>query len=138
MLDDSVTSYYIMYYLDYFTQKMVFTSKLTYSLLFISILINQSINHPINHPINHSFRCKIIGPKFEAIAEITPEAAFYKVDVDEASDVAGACGISAMPTFQFYKGGEKIDELCGADESKLKKLVLKHKVDIIIACCLLQ
>lgn len=124
MLDDSVTSYYIMY-LDYFTQKIGFHIK-TNLLTLINIYPYQSINQP-THPINHSFRCKIIGPKFEAIAEITPEAAFYKVDVDEASDVAGACGISAMPTFQFYKGGEKIDELCGADETKLKALVLKHK-----------
>ena len=28
-------------------------------------------------------------------------------------DVAAACGISAMPTFQLYSNGVKIKELCG-------------------------
>ncbi len=68
----------------------------------------------------------MIGPIFESIASETPSVIFYKVDVDAASDVAGHCGISAMPTFQFFKNGEKIDELCGADEQKLRSNIAKH------------
>lgn len=46
--------------------------------------------------------------------------------MDEASDVSSHCSISAMPTFKFYKGGEQIDELCGADEDQLKSKITKH------------
>jgi thioredoxin 1 len=39
------------------------------------------------------------------------------------------CGISAMPTFQFYKNGEKVDELCGANEAALEELIAEHAYD---------
>lgn len=41
--------------------------------------------------------------------------------------VAAECGVKAMPTFQFYKKGTKIDEMNGADKDKLVALVQKHK-----------
>ena len=34
-------------------------------------------------------------------------------------DVAAECGISAMPTFQLYSNGVKVQEMTGADETKL-------------------
>lgn len=61
------------------------------------------------------------------MAEENPEAEFVKVDVDSADDVAAECSIRAMPTFHFYKGGEKIEEMMGADQNKLASLVAKHK-----------
>ena len=70
--------------------------------------------------------CKQIGPKFDAIAAKTPGAVFVKVDVDKNEEVAAECGIESMPTFQVYRAGEKVDELSGANESGLRKLVSKH------------
>ena len=70
--------------------------------------------------------CQMIAPKYEAMAAKFPEVSFYKVDVDDQDDVAHACGISAMPTFQFYKGGKKVDEMKGADVAKLLSLVQKY------------
>jgi hypothetical protein len=32
-----------------------------------------------------------------------------------------------MPTFHFYKGGEKIEEMMGADKNKLATLIELHK-----------
>lgn len=40
--------------------------------------------------------------------------------------VAQECGISAMPTFQVWRGNQKVDELVGASKDKLKALVWKH------------
>jgi thioredoxin 1 len=41
--------------------------------------------------------------------------------------VAAGCGIRVMPTFQFFKNGEKIDEMLGADQNKLKDMITKYK-----------
>eukprot|EP00429_Kryptoperidinium_foliaceum_P062368 CAMPEP_0176099668 /NCGR_PEP_ID=MMETSP0120_2-20121206/49987_1 /TAXON_ID=160619 /ORGANISM="Kryptoperidinium foliaceum, Strain CCMP 1326" /LENGTH=98 /DNA_ID=CAMNT_0017433707 /DNA_START=24 /DNA_END=320 /DNA_ORIENTATION=+ len=71
--------------------------------------------------------CKFIGPFFDNLATENPEVEFVKVDVDDADDVAAACSIQAMPTFHFYKGGEKVDEMMGADQGKLTQLVAKNK-----------
>merc|ERR1712012_380590 len=67
--------------------------------------------------------CQKIGPKFAELSEKEEYAnlEFIKVDVD-ASSIAGDCGVSAMPTFHFYKKGEKVDELVGASEEKLVEL----------------
>ena len=67
------------------------------------------------------------GPIFEAMAGEFPGVDFFKVDVDEAEDVAAACGIQAMPTFQVFKDGAKVDEMKGADQAGLKALVTKHQ-----------
>jgi|TARA_B100001113_G_C20981918_1_gene566472 thioredoxin 1 len=66
--------------------------------------------------------CKAIGPYFEELATKFPDVEFVKVDVDELDDVAAACGISAMPTFQLYSNGVMVKEMCGADRAKLEAL----------------
>ena len=42
-------------------------------------------------------------------------------------ETSAACGIQAMPTFQFYKNGTKVAEVTGADEKKLRATVAEHK-----------
>ncbi|XP_067839669.1 thioredoxin-like isoform X2 [Heptranchias perlo] len=51
--------------------------------------------------------CKMIKPKFAEFAEQYTNVIFCQVDVDEAEDVAQNCGVNSMPTFQFYKNGNK-------------------------------
>lgn len=51
---------------------------------------------------------------------------FFTCDVDDADDVAAKCGVAAMPTFQFYKNGMKIQEMLGADQTRLLSLIQKH------------
>jgi thioredoxin 1 len=50
---------------------------------------------------------------------------FAKVDVDEVQDLAQELGVRAMPTFQFFKGGEKVDELVGASPQALESALAK-------------
>uniref|UniRef100_A0A3Q2VPU2 Thioredoxin n=1 Tax=Haplochromis burtoni TaxID=8153 RepID=A0A3Q2VPU2_HAPBU len=69
--------------------------------------------------------CQRIAPVYEKMAA-APENAnviFLKVDVDAAHDVSSSCGIRSMPTFQFYKNGQKLHEFSGADQATLLKKV---------------
>ena len=43
--------------------------------------------------------------------------------LDESPDVAFEYGISAMPTFMFFKNGEKIETVIGANVGKLQASV---------------
>lgn len=66
--------------------------------------------------------CKQISPVFSRLATQHSTSAtviFAQVDVDQAKDVAQLCGIAAMPTFQFFRQGRKVDEVKGADVQQL-------------------
>merc|ERR1712146_298075 len=71
--------------------------------------------------------CQFIAPKFAEMDNENPYIEFIKVDVDENDETAAACGISCMPTFQFYKNGEKVDELQGASEDQLRAKIAALK-----------
>lgn len=59
--------------------------------------------------------CKMIAPYVEKFSEMHKNVEFYKVDVDEVSDVAVAYGISAMPTFVVFKQGKVVEKIVGAN-----------------------
>ncbi|XP_058886312.1 thioredoxin-like isoform X2 [Acipenser ruthenus] len=51
--------------------------------------------------------CKMISPVFEDVAEM--------------------CKVSSMPTFQFFKNGQKVEEFSGANKDKLSEMLMKYK-----------
>ncbi|KAJ5496883.1 Thioredoxin, partial [Penicillium fimorum] len=59
--------------------------------------------------------CKVIAPVLEKLSDAHPEVQFYKVDVDALAQVAAENKVSAMPTFHFYNGGERKQEVKGAN-----------------------
>ena len=69
--------------------------------------------------------CKMIAPKYEAFSQAYTKAVFLKLDVDEVPDVAEKAEVRAMPTFQIYVKGQKVDEIVGADPSKLEIAIKK-------------
>ncbi|AWO97473.1 Thioredoxin isoform 5 [Scophthalmus maximus] len=74
--------------------------------------------------------CKLIGPYYDQLSESAEfsDVVFLLVDVDEAArDVAQSCGISAMPTFQFYKNGNMVDHFTGASQDKLLQFLRRLK-----------
>jgi thioredoxin 1 len=54
---------------------------------------------------------------------------FFKVDTDEAREVANKCGIRAVPTFQVFKAEKMFEEMVGANEKRrgLMALITKNK-----------
>ncbi|ODV78055.1 thioredoxin [Suhomyces tanzawaensis NRRL Y-17324] len=70
--------------------------------------------------------CKALEPIFDMLAQRVPEVQFGRVDVDAAQDVAGEYGITAMPTCLFFKDGQKVDTIIGANPPKLVELIQKH------------
>ena len=71
--------------------------------------------------------CQRIAPIFEQMSNDYGEVQFVKVDVDANAETAQACGVQCMPTFQFFKNGQKIDEMSGANDAALKAKVEQHK-----------
>ena len=63
--------------------------------------------------------CQRIAPAYADLSLKYGDCVFLKVDVDKAKDVSSHCGVRCMPTFQFYKGGEKVDTFEGADAGKI-------------------
>lgn len=65
--------------------------------------------------------CKKIFPSVDALSkEYNNQILFVKVDVDEYEELSEECGITAMPTFLFYKNLKQVDKLEGANEEELK------------------
>jgi thioredoxin 1 len=74
----------------------------------------------ISKVTRHIGPCKVISPVVEGFSREFEDVAFYKVDVDDNPDIARELGVRAMPTFFFFKGGEKVADVVGADARKLK------------------
>lgn len=74
--------------------------------------------------------CRAVGPVIDELAETyAGRAAVVKVNVDEAQDVAVEYGISSIPAFILFKGGEAKDRLTGAvSGDKLSSLIDGHLV----------
>jgi Thioredoxin len=51
---------------------------------------------------------------------------FVKVDVDRLRDLSRKLKISAMPTFQLYRGDALLGEVVGADYKSILDLVRQH------------
>lgn len=70
--------------------------------------------------------CKAISPILERLSTQFTQAQFIKIDVDAVSEVAQEQGVSAMPTFFFFKNGQKIGEVIGANPKGLQEFISNH------------
>ena len=73
--------------------------------------------------------CRMVGPIIEELAkEYDGKVAVGKCDVEEAEDVATELGIRNIPTIIFFKEGQIVDKVIGAQpkaalDAKFQKLL---------------
>jgi len=69
--------------------------------------------------------CVKIAPWYKEQAAAHSNINFCKSDVDENDETAAHVGIKCMPTFKFYKNGELLDTLEGANKESITNLISK-------------
>ena len=65
--------------------------------------------------------CKIIAPMLDKFANEYSQVKFIKVDVDEQGDIPREYEISSMPTILFFKNGQVVHKVLGANPSGIKQ-----------------
>lgn len=69
----------------------------------------------------------MIAPIFDSLARQNESKAFFlKIDVDQHQSIAQKYGVRAMPTFVFLRKGGILDQLRGANASKLTEMVKQY------------
>lgn len=70
--------------------------------------------------------CKVMAPEVVKFSKQYPDARFYKIDVDELSELAQELEVRAMPTFLLFKDGVKVETVVGANPKALETAIQKH------------
>ena len=72
--------------------------------------------------------CKMIAPLIEKMAEEKKDKIdVYKLDIDQASDLAAQYGVQSIPTLVIFKGGKDVDRHIGAlQQNALNKWIDSH------------
>jgi thioredoxin 1 len=74
--------------------------------------------------------CRMIAPIIEELAEdFDGKAKICKVNTDEEQEVAVQFGIRSIPTILFFKDGEMVEQVVGAQS----KAALAEKIDALLA-----
>ncbi|KAI9346177.1 galactose-binding domain-like protein [Obelidium mucronatum] len=71
--------------------------------------------------------CKAIKPFYAELASKYRHVTFTTIDIDQLKETAGKNNITSVPTFHFYKGGELVGSMKGADPRQLQALVDQHQ-----------
>lgn len=72
--------------------------------------------------------CKMLAPVFESVGkEMSQNARFVKIDIDQSLEIAQQFNISTVPTVMIFKNGKPVDSLVGfVPKEKIKAKVQKH------------
>ena len=72
--------------------------------------------------------CRMFGPVFERVSDRHPDAVFAKVDTEAQPELAGAFGISSIPTLMVIRDGVVLYAEPGAlPEAALEELIGKAR-----------
>ncbi len=73
--------------------------------------------------------CKVMEPKFIALSDAHTDAVFLKVVGDSSPDASKLMkreGVRSVPSFHYWKNGEKIDMVNGANQEAVETTLRKH------------
>ncbi|KAI7858675.1 thioredoxin-like protein [Circinella umbellata] len=71
--------------------------------------------------------CKMLGPLLEKSVKANPKVTLVKLDVDNASELAGQYKIAALPTVVAFNKGEAVDQFVGMRRGPdVENFVKKH------------
>lgn len=73
--------------------------------------------------------CKVIAPKFDELSDKYPDAVFLKVIGDanpDASKLMKREGVRSVPSFHYFKNGEKVDVVNGANAEAIEAAITKN------------
>ena len=73
--------------------------------------------------------CKMMGPVVEAMAELFDgKMKIGKLNVDDSQQTAAAYGVMSIPTFIFFKNGEKVQQSVGAVSKEELEQVIRNVI----------
>lgn len=110
-----------------YTYKMSKTIHITSTNQFSTLLSNSSIV-VADFYADWCGPCKQIAPMYEQLSQQLTrpnKISFTKINVDQQTELAGAYGVTAMPTFMVFKNARAIQTIRGADPKKLSEVVKK-------------
>jgi len=70
--------------------------------------------------------CIYIAPHYHEISQQFPNVVFLKADVDKLKKLSQEKGIQCMPTFKFFKNGQEVHKIEGADKNSIIDAVKKY------------
>ena len=83
--------------------------------------------------------CQAMVPIFDELSKEYPNVVFCKVDTERAPRIKTELGVWALPTFTFFKNGEKVGSFMGAREDLLRSgLENDGRVSICMSMCSIQ
>ncbi|GAU91764.1 hypothetical protein RvY_03960 [Ramazzottius varieornatus] len=74
--------------------------------------------------------CRIVAPHFEALSTQYTNVVFLKVNVEEMTETTAIYGVRAMPTFLFFKQGQKVAEVQGARLDEIESNIKLHSLSL--------
>lgn len=70
--------------------------------------------------------CRMLSPVIEEVAKEFDDTQFYKINVDNAEEIARKYGVMSIPTIILFKNGELLNKEVGfKTKSELKEFLEK-------------
>ena len=71
--------------------------------------------------------CKRMAPLFEELSNQYEETCdFLSVDCDDLPELAAQRGVASLPTFELIKNGSALEQVIGANPSRLEEAIVKN------------